>query len=224
MRKLLIASLVLNVALISAGGFLVHRLGGISYLMLRATEGMSGAAFGRLEHLAAIDQQAAPGGIYFVGDSLTESAEWHEILGVRNRGIAGSDSGRLAKRLEPIIATRPKAIFLMLGANDLPAGRDTAAGIAKAIEQIKRGSPETLVYVQSILPVNNETRRTGRNNNAIVAMNKRLAQLPAQYIDLHQHFADESGNLKRELSLDGLHLSGEGYALWLKLIRPYIHH
>ena len=42
------------------------------------------------------------------------------------------------------------------------------------------------------------------------------------WIDLYPHFADENGNLKAELTNDGLHLLAPGYMIWKEVLLPYI--
>ena len=42
------------------------------------------------------------------------------------------------------------------------------------------------------------------------------------FIDLHPHFCDPKGQLREELTIDGVHLTPEGYALWRKLLAKYI--
>ena len=55
-------------------------------------------------------------------------------------------------------------------------------------------------------------------NERIQNINRRLKAISNSegviYLDLYLLFADEQGNLKTELTTDGLHLSSEGYKLW----------
>ena len=60
--------------------------------------------------------------IVFLGNSITNGCEWHELLGmpnVLNRGISGDIIPGLIERLDPVIAGKPAKIFIMCGVNDL---------------------------------------------------------------------------------------------------------
>ncbi len=61
--------------------------------------------------------------VVMLGNSLTELAgDWNKLLGgrhIRNRGIAGDDATGIYHRLSQILPGRPKAIFLMVGVNDI---------------------------------------------------------------------------------------------------------
>ena len=41
-------------------------------------------------------------------------------------------------------------------------------------------------------------------------------------IDLHSFFADDNDLIKKELTNDGVHLSEEGYNLWVSVVREYL--
>src|SRR5271165_596600 len=67
--------------------------------------------------------QSAP--IVMLGDSLTEGGPWRELTGclyLVNRGIGGDTSGGVLARLDEIIALKPRAVFLMIGVNDISLG------------------------------------------------------------------------------------------------------
>ena len=94
------------------------------------------------------------------------------------------------------------------------------------MEQIKKDSPHTQVYLQSVLPVNQTIRRIEVNNQEIRLLNKTIQDLAAKeqlnYIDLHSLLADEAGNLDKQYTRDGIHLNVSAYTIWKELVRPYI--
>ena len=60
--------------------------------------------------------------IVMLGNSLTERGFWAEYFQgkrVLNRGIGGDCRSGMINRVQPIVDGRPKAIFIMGGANDL---------------------------------------------------------------------------------------------------------
>ncbi len=82
-----------------------------------------------------------------------------------------------------------------------------------------------MVYVQSILPVDDAVHYT-RKNSDIIQINTELKSLAgskgAVFIDIHSEFKNEDGILDKEYSIDGLHLNGKGYLLWKNLIVKYV--
>ena len=145
-----------------------------------------------------------------------------------NQGISGETSLGLLKRLELLDQTKPKAIFLMIGINDLLQDIQDDIIIANqrlTIRYLKKTHPQTKIIVQSILPHSGEKSTwEGRDrllkipNERIQNINRRLKAISNSeeviYLDLYLLFADEQGNLKTELTTDGLHLSSEGYKMW----------
>ncbi|HEY8590760.1 MAG TPA: hypothetical protein VIL55_14535, partial [Naasia sp.] len=64
---------------------------------------------------------ARSGRVVFLGDSISEFGlweEWFPEIPVLNRGIGGETSAQVLARLETAI-TEPRAVFLLVGTNDL---------------------------------------------------------------------------------------------------------
>lgn len=105
----------------------------------------------------------APAGshsIVFLGDSITDAAEWTELFGKKgiiNRGISGDITAGVLHRLDEVIRHKPKIIFLLIGTNDLArkvAPDEVLENIRKIVRRVAAGSPRTKVNVQSIFPIN----------------------------------------------------------------------
>ena len=173
--------------------------------------------------------------IVFLGNSLTNGCEWHELLGmpnVINRGINGDIVQGVEERLEPVVKGHPAKIFLLTGVNDVShdlTADSIAAGIVALARHIREASPTTKLYVQSLLPFNMEFGRyklltnkeqVVRDINTLVR--PQIEALGATWIDLYPHFADENGNLRADLTNDGLHLLGPGYLIWREQLLPYL--
>lgn len=168
------------------------------------------------------------GDIVFVGDSITDGGTWDELfpgLPVKNRGINADNTLGVLNRLEPILYYRPAAIFLLIGTNDLNFYEyrhddDILETYSQILDICKTVSPETKVFVQSILP------RTKRFSKHITFLNQKLQGLAGkygyEYIDLYSHFADETGALKKDWTNDNLHLMSPGYKKWVEILKPYI--
>ncbi len=165
--------------------------------------------------------------IVFLGNSITERAPWSELFkhkDIINRGIGGDVCFGVLNRLDEIVLSSPKCIFLMIGINDI--GRsvpvDTIAGkIQEILWRIREKSPHTKIYLQSILPINEEIfpydYMKGKSDQ-IVRLNDMLRVVAEEekirFIDLYSRFADEKGQLIPAYTADGIHLSVAGYLLW----------
>lgn len=230
MKRLLTVSLLLHLMTAAAIGYAIHRLGGCAYTWTRLQNNTAGLYQHRVQHFERLDEQ--PGSIVFLGDSQVAQAEWHELFGdqptVLNRGIAGESTQGVLARLPEILRHKPLKIFLLVGANDLIFGQkpaDIALVYRTVVQKIRTDSPDTELYLQSVLPINNEQRNTGTSNAEIDALNAQIAQIARDFalpfIDLGTPLKDADGHLAVKFSQDGLHLNGVGYAVWKKSIEQY---
>ncbi|NJM19943.1 MAG: G-D-S-L family lipolytic protein [Richelia sp. RM2_1_2] len=171
--------------------------------------------------------------IVFLGDSLTDEGEWFELLGnpqIKNRGISGDTTARILNRLDTIINTKPKQIFLMVGINDFANEKKSIAELLKGYQEILRDlqthTPNTQVFIQSVLPVNNDITLFWQNNDIIVKFNFKLQQLAKefsyQYIDVYSHLVDSKNQLDAQYTTDGVHLNGKAYLIWKEVISKYV--
>ena len=92
-----------------------------------------------------------------------------------------------------------------------------------------RETPTTKLYVQSVLPINNNFGRykkligkeqVVRDINAKLRPEVEKRGLP--WIELYSAMVDDEGNLRKDLTNDGLHLLPEAYEIWIEILRPYI--
>lgn len=173
--------------------------------------------------------------IVFLGNSLTNGCEWHELLGlpnVLNRGISGDTTGDIARRLHTVTDHKPAKIFLLTGANDVShdlSADSIAADILALVDRIRTETPDTKLYLQSLLPINNSYSRYKRmigkeqvivDTNRIIAEGAALRGIP--FINLYPLFCDSEGNLRADLTNDGLHLLGPAYLIWKEAVMPYL--
>lgn len=166
--------------------------------------------------------------IVFLGNSITDGAEWAEIFDnprIKNRGISGDRTQGVLDRLYQVTDGKPKKIFLLIGINDLTAVETSQVidNIKKIIDRVGTETPKTKLYVQSIMPVG---ERLKNKMDLVPGVNKAIKEYCEQkgvtYIDLHPALADENGLLRKDYSNDQLHIMGEGYKAWADVIRPYV--
>ena len=169
--------------------------------------------------------------IVFIGNSITDGGEWQELLGCKkciNRGISGDFSFGVLARLDEALKNKPKKIILMIGINDISRNipNDMIIANYKAfVNRVKTVSPKTKIYLQSVLLTNNTFRKfVDKNEESIKILNAAMMDLSKNtegvtFIDLYSKFLDSEGRLDKKYTNDGLHLLGEGYILWAKILK-----
>lgn len=173
--------------------------------------------------------------IIFLGNSITDGGEWSELFknpNIKNRGISGDITDGVLFRLDEVLSSKPVKIFIMIGVNDLAAGKTpeyVLVNYSKILARIKDASPKTKVYVQSVLPVNktlgmfpNHTDKAKEINEVNKGLKDMAINFDYQFIDLTFIFSDKAGRLNEQYTNDGLHLMGKGYLVWKDAIKKYI--
>lgn len=183
--------------------------------------------------------------IVFLGNSLTQGGEWTAYFvqtetalalnggGIRNRGIIGDDAPGIYDRLNQVLPGKPKKIFLLVGVNDIShhLSADSVLVLAeRVLERIQRETPDTKLYLQSLLPINTQKNKyksmTGKSGviKEVNAGLKRLAKRRGiPFIDLYPSFTErKTDELRPDLTSDGLHINAAGYAIWAKQIKKYV--
>jgi lysophospholipase L1-like esterase len=164
--------------------------------------------------------------VAFVGDSITAAGHWERTFpGIRgfNFGVNGDCSVDVLPRLEPIVQLKPEKLFLMIGTNDLGRGYDEESIVANVegiLDRLRKELPGCLIHLQSVLP------REVDYVNQVRSLNRRYLQLAQErgipFINLVTPFEGGNGELRRELTDDGLHLVEAGYQLWQAAIERYL--
>ena len=173
--------------------------------------------------------------IIMLGNSITNCANWEELFPdkrIKNRGISGDITLGVLDRMDEIVKRKPKKIFILIGINDISLGIDKSVILTNyqgIISKIKKSSPKTTVYIQSILPTNDEFDTFKKHQgkmDIIKKVNIELEKLAKDnkvvFLNIFPEFLDEKGKMSKQYTNDGLHLLGEGYLLWASLIKKYI--
>lgn len=157
-----------------------------------------------------------------IGDSITEGFDVNKLLpelGIINKGVSGDSTVETYNRIEKEwFILKPHMIFICIGTNDIARGRDDEfiiLNIKKIVEKLKINSPESDIIITSLFPTrNNPERSNERINNLNLKLRLFSNSESLKYFDLNQHFKDDEGKLKKEYSLDGLHLNEAAYKQW----------
>lgn len=173
--------------------------------------------------------------IIFLGNSITAQAQWAELLqnpNVKNRGISGDITFGVLQRLSEVTEGKPAKVFLLIGINDISRNipdKLIISNIDKIVSRIKKESPVTQIYLQTILPVNNKFNKFKNHYNKdehIANVNKGIKDIASTHklvlINTHDLLLDEDGRLKESYTHDGLHLTADAYQLWAKVLKSYL--
>ena len=176
-----------------------------------------------------------------LGDSITDFFNWYELFydfskvsgqAVYNRGISGDTTDRLLERLqENVLNIKPKNIVLLIGTNDIGRGLPlsmSVKNVSKIIDKAKEACPDVNFILQAVYPINRSMRDSfeKRSNEKIELMNKKYRSLSEKYdciwLDITDKLKDETGNLKKEYTYDGLHLNVKAYKIAAKNVIPLL--
>ncbi len=187
--------------------------------------------------------------IVFLGNSITQGLLRHtdKLLGnnIVNRGISGDHTDGVLARLKEITHYKPKAVYLLIGVNDLfednrSKPERTPEYVANNIflisDIINEKSPNTKIFIQTILPINNKQYLSKKPdieflfdnyspsiNEQIDEVNKIIkSDSSLNIINLHSAFLNEDLQLNPKFSTDGVHLNELGYQNWIDIINPIL--
>ena len=177
----------------------------------------------------------------FLGDSITEYYDinnYYSGMPVVNSGKSGNTTKDILKDIDNrVYVYNPSKVFILIGTNDLIydiSMDDTINNVNKIINKIKKNRPFCEIYLESIYPINNSDDdkinhkmvTDKRTNKIIKKMNKRLKEVAENekivYIDVYSKLVDKDGNLDIDYTIDGLHLSKEGYKVVTNKLLKYV--
>jgi lysophospholipase L1-like esterase len=231
LQRILAASLLLNLLAVVVSGCTVYHRGGWAYIRDRFTKPPALNAALNPDDIAYLTRETLfqrlptrPTPVVFLGDSQTANCEWGELFAESvNRGIGGDTSAGLLKRASEVVRLHPKAVLMLIGANDFARGippDETASNIRSTVSLLRAASPETTIFVESLLPT-----WFARRNLFAASVNKFLQQIAngknVVYLDLYNSFL-QGDLLDSKLSYDGLHLNGSGLILWKQLLEARV--
>lgn len=177
--------------------------------------------------------------VVFMGDSITDNwgrsvGEFFPGKGYINRGISGQTTPQMLVRFRAdVIALKPTVVVILAGTNDL-AG-NTGPSSLQMIEDNLTSMAELArangirVVMTDLLPISNYHDKTSSQRRPpadIIALNAWIRAYAARehlgFVDYFTAAVDKSGQLRAELSDDGLHPNAAGYAVMAPLVQKAI--
>lgn len=188
---------------------------------------------------AVTGAETTQGKTVFFGDSITEMCnlqEYYPTINSCNRGISGDTTQGMLDRLQTnVLDIAPSQLVFLGGTNDIGrniAVQDVADNIQSIIQKTQEALPNCKIYIQSVYPVNTVRKptfysKTGiRTNDKIDELNLLLQEVCKEqncvYIDVNSSLKDSDGNLDSKYTIDGLHLTKDGYLKASSIITPYL--
>lgn len=195
-----------------------------------------------------LNTMAVKGQILFTGSSLMEQFPINELMMndgsdkiIYNRGIGGSTIPEMLEHMEEqIFGTEPSKIFINIGTNDIARPDYTPESLINNYEtlllKVKERLPETKVYLMAYYPVNETDKlpdgdyakdmfatRTNENINiANAEVEKLAAKLEYEFINVNEGLSDERGKLKKEFTVEGIHMYANAYRIILNNLKRYL--
>lgn len=202
----------------------------------------------KLERYRILNQSVKKGEILFTGSSLMEQFPINELLmteGMRhviyNRGIGGFRTEDMLLSMEEMVfGTEPSQIFINIGTNDIGSPdyrlEVLTERYGEILSRIRERLPGAQINMLAYYPVN-ETEKlpdeewagtlfATRTNENIRIANRAVEKLAGErgcnFLDVNRGLTDENGRLKKEFTVEGIHMYANGYRVVLENLKPYL--
>ena len=183
----------------------------------------------------------------FLGDSRTEGLMlysglthgdflWHRGMSVFH---ADSDKYRVIEvegekytLMEALARKKYGAVYLMLGINELGyASSSYEKTLAALVDRIRQIQPEAVIYLQTLMPVNDAKAREKElavyiTNENVEAFNQAIVRVAKEkrvvLLDTASLYRGEDGQLPADMTADGVHFTVRGYGKWADYLRCHV--
>ncbi len=202
----------------------------------------------KLERYRILNRNVQKGEILFTGSSLMEQFPVNELLMtngmdqvIYNRGIGGFTTTDMLEHMEEMVfGTEPSRIFINIGTNDIGSPDYRLEALLERYEEIitriRERLPEAEITMMAYYPVNEtdklpegewgKTAFVTRTNENIAIANEAIERLAAKkgcrFVNVNEGLTDERGKLKKEFTIEGIHMYANGYQVVLDNLKKYL--
>ena len=214
----------------------------------RMQQFFAGEKLKTLKRYQYLNKIAQKGKVLFTGSSLMEQFPVNEMfmtesisLTAYNRGIGGYTTDDMLEHMEEMVfGTEPSTIFINIGTNDIGNSdyklEHLIENYEKILQQIRERLGNVKIYLIAYYPINDApdvatlswvkrvlaTRTIENISKANQAIKELANKMNCEYIDLNTGLTDENGRLKKEFTIEGIHMYPNGYLVVLKNLKPYL--
>ena len=172
--------------------------------------------------------------ILFIGSSsFTNWKDVHDYFPgytIINRGFGGSTLMDVIRyTYDVLLPYQPKQVVIYCGENDLASSSNVqAADVVKRFKtlygMIRQNLPNAVIHFVSLKPSPSRKHLFSKMQQANKQIKAFLQkEKKAGFIDVFNAMLDATGNPKKEIFLgDELHMNAAGYAIWKKILLPYL--
>lgn len=166
--------------------------------------------------------------VAFFGNSITCGSDFQQFFPEKkiiNLGYGGDNIRGMVRRVPLLQAARPHKIFIMAGTNDLfhISTDEYERRYNLLLDLIQDSIPTAQIYLQSVLPMNQDMVPSAPTNEKIMEANEKIKNIAhtrgMTYIDIYSEY-EENGKLSQSVTKDGVHI--KNYEPWAKKIEPFV--
>lgn len=200
----------------------------------------------KIDNFRRLNAYVKKGQIVFTGSSLMEMFPINEFLmdfdiplTIYNRGIGGFVCHELMDALDVcVFQLEPTRVFLNIGTNDLNDPLcDNEVLITRyeaIINKIIENLPGVELTLLAYYPVNPQAADTAdmkaalavRTNERLQSANEAVQAMSTRkgisFLNVNKNLFDADGNLKKEFTIEGMHMYPCGYEAVFKELLPYL--
>lgn len=189
-----------------------------------------------IQHFKRLDSAHFPAkhAILFVGSSSftkwTDVQDYFPGYPIINRGFGGSSLPDVIRYANDIIFSyQPKQVVIYCGENDLASADTVTATMVvdrfkKLFVLIRQHLPTATVTFVSLKPSPSRQRLWPKMIDVNTQIKNYLRKKKkTSFIDVYQKMFNKNGTVMQDIFIeDNLHMNAKGYAIWQKIMTPYL--
>jgi len=189
-----------------------------------------------IQHFKRLDSAHFPAkhAILFVGSSSftkwTDVQDYFPGYPIINRGFGGSSLPDVIRYANDIIFSyQPKQVVIYCGENDLASADTVTAAMVvyrfkKLFVLIRQQLPKATVTFVSLKPSPSRQRLWSKMIDVNTQIKNYLRKKKkTSFIDVYHKMFNKNGTVMQDIFIeDNLHMNAKGYAIWQKIMTPYL--